>query len=69
MGLERTDRIRVWIVTRAAEVNAAIEENRDYLMRETLAVELDLEKPVESIESIVVEVAGQPVEIFVIKAR
>jgi isoleucyl-tRNA synthetase len=69
MGLERTDRIRVWIVARAAEVNAAIEENRDYLMRETLAVELDLEKPVESIESIVVEVAGQPVEIFVIKAR
>jgi isoleucyl-tRNA synthetase len=68
LALERTDRIRVWVNVPTPDVNAAIEENRDYLLRETLAVEIVLGKPNESVEASVVEVAEVAVEIYVIRA-
>jgi isoleucyl-tRNA synthetase len=46
MGCQFTDRIVVGIVTESAELRAAIEQFREYIMNETLAVELLCTAPV-----------------------
>ena len=40
MGCQFTDRIAVGMVTDSAELRAAVEQFRDYIMQETLATEL-----------------------------
>lgn len=65
MNLQRTDRIRVWIDTADEEIQAAVEENREYLMRETLAVSVELGKPTQEVESISVELGERAATIYV----
>jgi isoleucyl-tRNA synthetase len=65
MKLQRTDRIRVWIDTIDEEIQAAVLENRDYLMRETLAISLESGKPAEEVASISVELGERRVTIYV----
>ncbi len=65
LDLQRTDRIHVWIVAQSDDIRQAVEENREYLMNETLALELVLGAPVESIEACEVEIGDQRVKIFV----
>ena len=53
MGCQFTDRVEMAIVTESAELRAAIEQFRDYIMTETLAVSIGFEplagvEPVES---------------------
>ena len=43
MGCQFTDRIAIGIVTESAEIKAAIEQFREYIRGETLAVEITLE--------------------------
>ena len=41
MDLQFTDRIDLWLVTESEELRAAIDENRDYIMNETLVDQLE----------------------------
>jgi isoleucyl-tRNA synthetase len=59
-----TDRIGVGLVTDAEEVWRAVEENREFLRNETLALAIEREA-LDGVEAVEVKVAGQPVRLFV----
>jgi isoleucyl-tRNA synthetase len=65
MDLERTDRLDLYLYTESSELKQAIEENRDYLVGETLATHLRLERPAKKIEVVEREVGDHKVEIYV----
>lgn len=62
-GCEFTDRIELGVVTDGEELRTAIQENRDYIMGEVLAVSLVLE-PLANSEALECEIAGNAVQIF-----
>ncbi len=64
MDCEYTNRIRVGLVTDAEEIRAAVEQFKDYVARETLAVAIGFE-PIDGAESIEVKLAGYTAELFV----
>ncbi len=64
MDCEFTDRIAVGVVTEAKELTAAINVHRDYIMRETLAVELSFER-IPGAEEIELKIAGLPIVVCV----
>ncbi len=51
MGCQFTDRVEIGIVTDSAELRAAVEQFRDYIMRETLAVAIGFE-PLAGVEAV-----------------
>ena len=65
LGLERSDRIDLHLVTGSMELKLAIEENSEYLKRETLAIELELEAPESKCESAEFEVGDGTLEISI----
>ncbi len=65
MDLQFTDRIDLWLVTEKDELHTAIDENRQYIMKETLSVSLNLESPADDIESIEREVGEEKLSIFI----
>jgi len=64
MGCEFTDRIAVGVVTESQELQAAIEQFRDYIRGETLAVELD-RAALTGAESVEIKVGDIPLTLFV----
>lgn len=65
MDLQFTDRIDVWLVTKSEELKTAINENRQYIMDETLAISLNLDSPADDIESVEREVGDDKLHIFI----
>ena len=65
MDLQFTDRIDLWLVTDSDELKSAIEENREYIMNETLATNLYLQPPTEAVESVEREVGENKLQIFI----
>src|SRR5208283_4957174 len=61
---EFTDRIAVAIVTESAELRAAIEQFRDYIMTETLAVSIGFE-PIAGVEPVDVEIGEHRAQLYV----
>jgi isoleucyl-tRNA synthetase len=57
MNCQFTDRVEIGIVTDSAELRAAVEQFRDYTMRETLAVAIGFE-PLAGVEAVDVEIGG-----------
>jgi isoleucyl-tRNA synthetase len=64
IGCEYTDRIEVGLVTQSAELNAAIEKFRDYIMQETLAIKLVCE-PLPGVEPVHVSMGGHELALCV----
>ncbi len=64
VGCEYTDRIVVGIVTKSAELRAAIEQFADYVKAEALAVELTF-GPVPGAEPVELKVTGHPLTLYV----
>jgi isoleucyl-tRNA synthetase len=64
MGCQFTDRIVAGVVTDAAELKAAIEQFRQYIQGETLAVKLTLDA-LANVEPAKIEVAGHGVVLYV----
>ncbi len=65
LDLQRTDRIDIWLQTESTELKQAIEENRDYLVGETLAATLTLGAPVAGLESIEQEIGESTIKITI----
>ncbi len=65
LDLERTDRIHLYLVTEAQDLLDAIAENREYIMRETLATILETSEPADGTDCIEVEIGEHPLRIFV----
>jgi isoleucyl-tRNA synthetase len=61
---EFTDRIRLGIVTESGDIQTAVQENKDYIHAETLAVEVLLD-PLADIEPVQQEIAKCPVALYV----
>jgi isoleucyl-tRNA synthetase len=59
-----TDRIAVGLVTESAALRDAVGRYRDYVMRETLAVELKLE-PIAGVEPVEVKIGEETVALYV----
>jgi isoleucyl-tRNA synthetase len=57
MGCEFTDRITIGIETESDELKAAVEQFREYIQGETLAIEIKL-GPLPGIEPVEIDVAG-----------
>ena len=64
MGCQFTDRITVGIVTESAELKRAIEQFRDYICGETLAVEIVF-GPLPGVEPMAIDVAGHAATLYV----
>ena len=64
MDCQFTDRIDVGILTESPELRTAIDENRDYITQETLAVELTFQRPADG-QGVSKTVGDATVEIFV----
>jgi len=64
LQLEYTDRIAVGIVTDSEELTAAFDENRDYIMQETLATSLT-DKPIPTAEGADHEISGHKLTLYV----
>ncbi len=64
MGCEFTDRIAVGVATESRELRAAIEQFRDYIRGETLAVEIKLDT-IPDVESSEIQVAGYGTTLYV----
>ena len=64
MDCQFTDRIAVGIVTDSAELQAAIEQFRDYICGETLAVEIVF-GPLPGVEPVAIDVAGHAATLYV----
>lgn len=64
MGCEFTDRIEIGIVTESQELQAAIEQFREYISSETLALEIKFESLADA-EPIEIDVAGHNVRLYV----
>jgi isoleucyl-tRNA synthetase len=68
LNLDFTDRIQLGIVTTSPELQAAIEQHRDFICGETLASKLEfVELP--GVESTDAEVGSETFQLFVVKAR
>ena len=65
LDLERSDRIKLHLVTDSEELSQAISENKDYLMGETLANELLQDSPTDSTEPVECEIGESMLKIFV----
>ena len=63
MDCEFTDRIAVGVATEARELTAAAGAHRDYIMRETLAVELTFDK-IYGTEPIELKISGLPLALY-----
>ena len=64
MGCQFTDRITVGIVTESAELKRAIEQFRDYICGETLAVEIVF-GTLPGVEPVAIDVAGHAATLYV----
>ncbi len=64
MTCQFTDRIAIAIVTDSPELRAAIEQNRDYIMAETLAVSIDFE-PMPGLVSVQIEVGDYGAKLYI----
>lgn len=64
LDCQYTDRIAVGVVTQADEVAQAVNENRDYIMGETLAEQLT-DQPIDGVPSSEHEIASHPVTLFI----
>ncbi|MDA7977588.1 MAG: isoleucine--tRNA ligase [Pirellulales bacterium] len=64
LKLEYTDRIHVGLVTDTEEIRDAVEQFRDYIMQETLALRIDFES-IENTEPTTVKIAGSDVTISI----
>ncbi len=64
MGCQFTDRVELAIVTDSAELHAAIEQYREYIMAETLAVSIVFE-PIAGVEPVTVEIGDYRTELYV----
>ena len=64
MGCEFTDRIEVGVVTESQELQTAIEQFRDYIRGETLAVKLD-RAALAGAESVEIKVGDDPLTLYV----
>ncbi|MCA9133856.1 MAG: class I tRNA ligase family protein, partial [Planctomycetales bacterium] len=60
-----TDRIRIYLVFQDSELAVALEENKEYIVGETLAVQLVCSEPPSGIDLQSFEVAGQAVHIAI----
>jgi isoleucyl-tRNA synthetase len=65
MDLERTDRIELNLYTDSDELKQAIEENRGYLVGETLATKLSLERPLAKLDFVEKEIGDYKIEIYI----
>ena len=59
-----TDRVETTIVTESAELRAAIEPFRDYIMTETLAVSIGF-KPMPGVEPVDVEIGDYRAQLYI----
>ncbi len=64
MACQFTDRVEIAIVTESPELRAAIEQYRDYIMAETLAVSVTFE-PILGVEPVTVEIADYTAKLYV----
>jgi len=64
LGCQYTDRIEAGIVTDSELIQQAVAENREYIQRETLAVQIRFE-PIPGIEPVEIEVGGHKVMLYV----
>ena len=67
LDLERSDHIKLHLVTDSEELSQAISENKEYLMGETLANELNQESPSDATEPVECEIGEAILKIFVAK--
>ncbi len=65
MGCEFTDRINVGIVTESPELKAAVEQFREYIEGETLAVKMAF-APLPAAEPLAIDVAGNSATLYVV---
>ena len=65
MNCDFTDRIRLGIVTESDDIRTAVRENKDYICRETLAVEVQTQA-LASVEPAQCDVAGNVVQLYVV---
>ncbi len=68
MDLQFMDRIHLGLVTVSEELRKAIEENADYIKKETLGAMLDFE-PIDNVEGVDREVAGDHLAIYIVVAE
>jgi isoleucyl-tRNA synthetase len=64
MSCRFTDRVEIGIVTESAELRAAVEQFRDYIMTETLAVSIGFE-PLAGVEAVDVEIGDYRAQIYI----
>ena len=64
MNCQFTDRVEIAIVTESAELRAAIEQFRDYIMTETLAVSIGFE-PMAGVEPVDVEIGDYRAQLYI----
>ncbi|NOZ39303.1 MAG: class I tRNA ligase family protein, partial [Planctomycetes bacterium] len=64
LGCEFTDRIEIGIVTESTELRTAIEQFREYVLQETLAVSIVFE-PLKGVESVVAKIGDAEAQIYV----
>ena len=65
----RTDRIHVYIIVDDAELKSALEENRDYIAGETLALEIRLPDTTNlpaDVQMDTFEIEGQPIQVGIL---
>jgi isoleucyl-tRNA synthetase len=65
LDLQFTDRIDIWLVTDAADLKTAIDENRQYIMQETLCTSLNLDAPADDIEFVERELGSNVLRMFI----
>ncbi len=66
LGCEFTDRIAVGVVTRSGEIQDAMGQFREYIMRETLTVEIGSE-PLAGSQPAELKLAGHPLTLYIRK--
>jgi isoleucyl-tRNA synthetase len=59
-----TDRVEIGIVTDSAEFRAAIEQNREYIMAETLALSITF-GPIAGVEPVTVEIGASTAKLYI----
>ena len=65
LDLQRTDRIELYLVTESDELKKAIDENREYLMSETLATKLSFDAPTDQVEPVEQEIGDGRLSIYI----
>ncbi len=66
LNLEYTDRIRVGLVTKSAELSASAEQFAEYIRGETLAVEIAA-TPLDGVAPVEAKAAGETIDLYVEK--